>query len=494
MDSKKIMAAVLAVTMTGAFIFVPEKTERNATVFAAEETDDFSWLPHNDEEYKDFIEKYTTTACLNGYIILSKDPCADGGYSITESHEGTAEYYLYKQYNVRTGVLAPGTSPLPINIYKPKKPGLLKITWKVERTWSKTEPAIWEAVKYYSVADDLSVKEITEEEYNNNLKNDPTDVSYPTNFDEYRKAVENNPDMYMSDGKTVYFLNPSINSAEQKLIVNTNNKAEVSHETYGYVFTPDINGKYIISSEEYHETTTDTADVDVIDEHLYSRRVTNYIVTAENGEISVTKLGRYEGETRDSSYYDEKQYTLFKSTYNAFSGGNIREDNYFRYVCSEFKTDVKLVMKTRFNSEYDNDIEFLENADKGILEKYTSAGSMSADFTICPPDMMNSYVISAAEGSEGNIVIINKENNISYSIEIRDGQIVPETFKTVTSQDTIQGDCNNDGTVNVLDISAMIKYLIGKEDIKPGDGSDLNNDGKINIIDLCILKNILLGK
>lgn len=486
MDYKKIIVALLAVTMTGAFTLVPSVNERNAEVLAAEETEDFSWLPHSDEEYNEFTEKYSTVACLNGYIILSEDPCADGGYSITETHEGTAEYSLYKEYNVRTGALAPGTSALPVKIYKPEKSGVLKITWKKERTWSETEPAIWEAVKYYSVADDLSVKEITEEEYNSNSENTSSDGIYPTDFKEYSKAIENNPDFYISDGKTVYFLNSSQSSAEQKLLINTSDSVEVRHDTYGYIFTPAQNGSYIISSDEYHEYIVDADSPE--HDHRYEHWVTNYMVKSENGEISVTMLGRY------GNKYDEKEKMIFESQYNAFSGGQIKGNHYFRYICSELNTDVQLVMKARYSSDEDADVAAVQNADLCVIKKYVSSGSISPDFIIATPDMMNYYVISAAEGASGQIILKDKKNDETYSVDVKDGQIVPGTLKPaeLTDTDIVKGDCNNDGVVSAADIVALIRYLTGRDE-EIYAGADVNSDGSINVIDLCNLKSMILA-
>lgn len=147
-----------------------------------DQEDEFSWLPYNTDDYFKFQNEYGSVALLNGYIILSEDPCLDGGYSITESHEGTAEYSIAKEYNVRTEGLAPGDSAYPIKVYKPETSGVLKMSWKKERTWS-TEPAIWETVKYYSVAEDLSVTEITEEEYKKASEGEQTPLKGDCNLD-----------------------------------------------------------------------------------------------------------------------------------------------------------------------------------------------------------------------------------------------------------------------------------------------------------------------
>ena len=65
-------------------------------------------------------------------------------------------------------------------------------------------------------------------------------------------------------------------------------------------------------------------------------------------------------------------------------------------------------------------------------------------------------------------------------------------FTTLTN--TVGGDANGDGVVNISDVTALISYLLG------GSGSginlsnaDVNSDGDINIMDVTTLISSLLG-
>lgn len=57
----------------------------------------------------------------------------------------------------------------------------------------------------------------------------------------------------------------------------------------------------------------------------------------------------------------------------------------------------------------------------------------------------------------------------------------------------LKGDLNRDGSVSAVDMTIMIKHLMGGDEIQTDEVLDLNDDGIINIADLILLKNILLG-
>ena len=54
----------------------------------------------------------------------------------------------------------------------------------------------------------------------------------------------------------------------------------------------------------------------------------------------------------------------------------------------------------------------------------------------------------------------------------------------------LQGDVNDDGTVNILDIVQLANMILSDDYQEP---ADLNGDGNLNILDIVILVNIILG-
>jgi len=55
------------------------------------------------------------------------------------------------------------------------------------------------------------------------------------------------------------------------------------------------------------------------------------------------------------------------------------------------------------------------------------------------------------------------------------------------------GDCNNDFSLNVVDIVGIIDVCILSNNSNDCSCGDLNSDGLINIVDIIILVNIVLG-
>lgn len=71
------------------------------------------------------------------------------------------------------------------------------------------------------------------------------------------------------------------------------------------------------------------------------------------------------------------------------------------------------------------------------------------------------------------------------------------TFKVTIEKSTaaLLGDANDDGFINMLDVTAMINYVLGKD---PSPfvfaNSDVNGDGFINMTDVSSVISIILGK
>jgi len=56
--------------------------------------------------------------------------------------------------------------------------------------------------------------------------------------------------------------------------------------------------------------------------------------------------------------------------------------------------------------------------------------------------------------------------------------------------ESIQGDVNGDGVVNILDIIATVNIVLGGEF---NNSADLNSDGNVDILDVILIVNIILG-
>jgi len=57
--------------------------------------------------------------------------------------------------------------------------------------------------------------------------------------------------------------------------------------------------------------------------------------------------------------------------------------------------------------------------------------------------------------------------------------------------DSVLGDMNGDGSVNVQDIVMIINMVIGNTDVDLN--ADINYDGAVDVLDIVLLVNIILG-
>jgi hypothetical protein len=71
---------------------------------------------------------------------------------------------------------------------------------------------------------------------------------------------------------------------------------------------------------------------------------------------------------------------------------------------------------------------------------------------------------------------------------------VTDTYLPYLDVQSIPGDVNSDGSVNISDVTALIDYLLsGELETFDAVAADVNGDGSINISDVTALIDMLLG-
>ncbi len=71
---------------------------------------------------------------------------------------------------------------------------------------------------------------------------------------------------------------------------------------------------------------------------------------------------------------------------------------------------------------------------------------------------------------------------------------VTDTYLPYLNDETVVGDVNGDGSVNISDVTVLIDYLLGSGTATVDmDAADVNSDGLVNISDVTILIDMLLG-
>ena len=67
---------------------------------------------------------------------------------------------------------------------------------------------------------------------------------------------------------------------------------------------------------------------------------------------------------------------------------------------------------------------------------------------------------------------------------------VKELMFSVSMDDSIVGDINSDGTINILDVVVLINIILDMAD--ENSAADLNEDGVYNVLDVVLLVNLIL--
>lgn len=67
-----------------------------------------------------------------------------------------------------------------------------------------------------------------------------------------------------------------------------------------------------------------------------------------------------------------------------------------------------------------------------------------------------------------------------------------DTYATLTVMDTLPGDVNMDGSVDVVDIVAMATYILSKDTATDYPQADVNGDGNLDVTDIVCIANIIL--
>jgi hypothetical protein len=101
------------------------------------------------------------------------------------------------------------------------------------------------------------------------------------------------------------------------------------------------------------------------------------------------------------------------------------------------------------------------------------------------------YVISnsSLEGnsiSMSRVEYLNRKNWKCY--------YTPDGANWIEYGTYVTGDVNNDGSVTIADVTALVNIILGKSETPASGVADVNNDGSVTIADVTALVNIILGK
>ena len=154
-----------------------------------------------------------------------------------------------------------------------------------------------------------------------------------------------------------------------------------------------------------------------------------------------------------------------------------------------------------------NDYDYLDLSIVGVGEDmitvfFQQSPNMSGDIYAIRLDANGNSI-----WAQGNIVITNSNNSKSDMMICKgigclfiawseNGNVYAHCLREDGSlgspNESLLGDINNDGNIDVLDVVILVDYILNG-DTSELDGSDINNDGEVNVLDIVALVNIILS-
>lgn len=333
--------------------------------------------------------------------------------------------------------------------------------------------------------------------------------AYPETFTEYTALREAYPELYRVDEDSVYFINPNIANTQLDLIISSNQESSVDRNTYGCIFKPEEDGRYVVTVREYNEEILSAGENHF---HYFYPVLKNYVVDVTDGAINVELKG-------SKSWYSEEQISeetaemegiellacydvtaadpedVLDGIYFSFVNGQMPDgtngyDSYITNVYDEYGTDSYFCVNY-FYSDVATTIPLdrvvaLEQ-DISSLETITWALSWcSGDLNETTDDYMEFSRIAAPEDGDLTVIVDDQE---TYLLTVEDG-----IFHHRKETSDLMGDVNNDGKFSVLDVVMLQKWLLGAGDLTCWQNADLCADDKINAFDLYVMKQKLIEK
>ncbi len=333
------------------------------------------------------------------------------------------------------------------------------------------------------------------------------------NFDE--TVDMDNPIEPVIAEDSVYFPNPDA-PCQFDLLVSSNLECTVTHDKDGCTFTPEEDGRYVVSTRAYCEEIVNFGESGHF--HYFYPVLHNYTVAVKDGKITVTEKG-------SRSWYSEKQISkevtainellssgdiealacfdvyaaepddVMHGAYFSFINGYLPSvqgyyKSYITNVYTEYGTDSYFCVNHFYSDivPVEPRVQALETDITHLLTEFTTASTCNGDLTACSPDMMQLTRIYADETLEGDLTVV-VDGKEEYLLTVEDG-----IFRHRKAASELMGDCNNDGKFTVTDLVMLRKFLLGTGELTAPQNADMCTDGTLDAFDLAIMKRELLRR
>ncbi len=320
------------------------------------------------------------------------------------------------------------------------------------------------------------------------------------------------------------FFPKSLEAAGFSLIVSSNQECTVTHAENGCTFTPEEDGRYVVSTSEYCEEIIEFGTSEVSGHfHYFYPVLTNYVVYVEDGEITYKEKGTkswFSQEQIDAevlamhdaiaageaavlpcyNVYAANADAVLHGMYFTFVNGQLpsaetRYTSYITNVYSEFGTESYFCanycsadIQPDMNGNEPQRVTAEEMDISDLLTHYWTSSTCDGNLTTATPDIMELTRIAAPE-ADGNLTVLvdNLDEVFTYPLTVEDG-----IFRHRKTSE-IMGDANDDGSFSVTDVVMVQKYLLGIGSLTAPDNADFCKDGVVNGFDLAIMKQELVN-
>ncbi len=230
------------------------------------------------------------------------------------------------------------------------------------------------------------------------------ELTYPENYKEYLALIAEYPDFYRVQEDSVYFMPHSL-MGDADLIVSSEAGCTVTGMNYGYVFTPEENGRYVVVLEENMQEGVGNGEI-IADVRYKNKHA--YVVDVENGAVSV----RYDGSTDGKTAIDNTT-CVEDSLYFCYVNGELpgSYDRYFTTVYGYNRVSSYFCL----NSEYQ---EMLYNTDVTTSDnKVAYCGMQMGVASSLTTDDVQALSIVRAVGDGDVVITLNDTEDIALTVE-----------------------------------------------------------------------------
>ncbi len=306
---------------------------------------------------------------------------------------------------------------------------------------------------------------------------------YPSQANEYKEFIAEYPEYYCIQGDSVYFLEHSL-MGETDFVISSEEQSSVERVDFGYVFTPEEDGCYVIFMEETMQECVGDEELTAM---IQYKNLYGYIAEVDSGGINVTYMGSREGRENG-----ENTPCIENSLYFSFVNG-VLPDYYNRYITTVYGYN-SVESYFCLNSEY---TENLYNTDVTTSDNKVAycCRQMGVSRELTTDDIMAISIVRAVSDGEA---VITLNDDWQFYVTVENGIFTRADAMTVLPPNldapTLLGDVNADGKFSVTDVVMFQKWLFGKGDLTAPQNAELCKDGKHNAFDLAVMKRMLIEK